>query len=51
MNGAYTQWIKQRGCGRVSTVIEKAAAKHAEACQIRRAKAMNAKTNLNGKLK
>lgn len=51
MNGAYTQWIKQRGCGRVSSVIEKAAEQHKEACQIRLAKAMNAKKHLNGKLK
>jgi hypothetical protein len=32
MNGCYTQYLKQRGCGRVAEFIEREKARQAEDC-------------------
>jgi hypothetical protein len=41
MQGAYTQYLRQRGCGRVTEVVEQAKARHAEECILRRARIAN----------
>lgn len=43
MKGAHTQYIRQRGCGRVTDAVEKAKALEKEKTEARLARIMNGK--------
>lgn len=43
MDGAFVAYVKQRGCGRITQVVEDAKRRHAEDCQLRLARIANGK--------